>query len=151
MTSHPARRKLDRRQQDTNGDSMVIQNHFRGKGREDITSDGFLGFGKHEGEHVSELPEAYCRWALDQKWISARLREAISDRLGIDQDEDDTEPSGVLASVAFPLIVWKWQETMRAEFSRDFSALLVVERGLAELKTLCSEYTNRPWLEGSTP
>ena len=49
------------------------------------------------------------------------------------------------AAVAFPLIVFRWQEHMRVEYADSPFHLCVVEVGLQKLKALCSELTGKGW------
>src|SRR5262245_54911735 len=89
--------------------------------RHDISADGVLGFGEHDGKHIAEVDESYVRWLLGQHWISDRLREAVEQRLDIDRPDPgaEIEPSGALAGTVMPLIVWRWQQVMRREYATN--------------------------------
>ncbi len=103
-----------------------------------------LKFGKHRGKTLAECPAEYLCWLGDEA-ESPTLRALAKAALDIPEDDEDTaEPDPTSAAVAFPLIVFLWQEFMRAEFDTPFH-LLVVETGLVKLKELCSGYTGKGW------
>jgi hypothetical protein len=53
-----------------------------------------MPWGKHRGKELSEVPECYCRWALENaSSLDGPLREAIRQRLGLlpqQQQSDQT-------------------------------------------------------------
>lgn len=127
---------------------MVASQLPRGKQRrEHITPDGFLQLGRHAGKHISEVPESWLRWALDQHWIDPEFREAIKQRLNLDKSEDDTEPDPTSAAVAFPLIVWQVEQHVWNRYFANDELLAVGSDIIDLLKRLCSKYTKRPWLK----
>jgi hypothetical protein len=110
-------------------------------------ADFRIWFGKHEGQRLGDLPPHYLLWLADEA-DSDTLRAMARKVLGADEDDaadPHPDPSPATAATTLPLVVFKFQQTLRAEFATDERALAVVERAVRELKSLCSGFTNRPW------
>lgn len=118
----------------------MVAHHWLGSNR----PPGVMPFGKYKGRPLSAVPPDYLTWLLGKPDLGPGLRAAVERLLDVDLEEDATEPSPASAAVAFPLIVWKWERHMRAEFDSPFQ-LVAVEAGLEKLKELCSEYTGKGW------
>ena len=117
-----------------------------------IDDKGKITFGKHRGynlDHVAETDPNYLRWLLDQSWLDDATRRKVETSVGVDQPDPDApepEPNPALAAVAFPGVVWRWQSAMRTQYADNPDALAIVESGEKLLRELCTEFTNRPWL-----
>lgn len=107
-----------------------------------------LGFGRHRGRPIDEVPEDYLRWLLaESDRLSPATRAAIEEALGIDQPEtgDDDAPPPDSAGVKLPGIIWAGQQQMRARYAGDPGALAVVGDGFALLRRLCEQQTGQAW------
>jgi len=120
---------------------------------------GRLRIGKHRGRLVEDLAatrdgRSYLLWLLSQDWLDPHSQFEIEQHLDVDQpdgtdDAPDDGDDGPSAATAFPFVVWRWANGMRATYADDPFALSVVEDGAARLRDLCSEVTGRPWPGGA--
>jgi uncharacterized protein (DUF3820 family) len=105
--------------------------------------------GRHKGKKLVECPPDYLLWLAENSESNVYRRaalEVLGLAEGIDgKPEDDTEPDPTSAAVALPGVTFRWWQAMLAEFGDDAAALEVVEKGLAKLKALCTEFTHKGW------
>lgn len=107
--------------------------------------------GPFKGKRLDELPDVFLHHVAAKNW-HPEVREFALRVMAIRADEhradeDPTEPAPILAAIALPGVIFRWRESMLAEFGDNDEALAVVDRGLERLKQLCSQFTRKPWLE----
>jgi hypothetical protein len=108
-------------------------------------TDVVLEFGVHKGRRLCEAPSSYLEWIVNYHGAT-RLATYARDVLGFEaiEDEDPTEATGVLASVAMPYVTFCWWQEMQAKATTP-KGRRVVSLGLIELKRLCSRFTRKGW------
>jgi len=104
-------------------------------------------FGKYRGRTLAEIVRDDAQWViwLAEEGSNSTWRRGASLALGLlDDEEDGTEPSDVLASVAMPRITFEFEQAV-AIYIRDPRVGAAMQYATRVLRKLCEEYTNKPF------
>jgi hypothetical protein len=109
-------------------------------------ADHVLKFGKHAGKRLGDVPSDYLSWLSSCPAAKPGLRAMARHVLEHgDQPDDGADPDRRSAAVRFPLVCFKFEQHMDAEFGDDPASMEVVRAAKAKLRALCSEVTGRRW------
>jgi uncharacterized protein (DUF3820 family) len=74
----------------------------------------FMNFGKHKGQHVSDVPTLYLQWCLrEATCLKDWLRHAIQDELARRCDQPQARPSGALVDLPATIRTWYRELVMK--------------------------------------
>lgn len=103
-----------------------------------------MPFGKHRGKQLSEIPDSYLMWILDNvESLSPTLRYAIELRLGLVPPPDSPPPPSSPAArggATVEMIIRAWHRQMAKRYHPDrggtHEQMLVVNEGAELLNRL---------------
>ncbi len=105
-----------------------------------------LTFGRFTGKRLTEVPADYLLWLADNA-ESETLRNLARQQLGLEPADLGPDPSPEAASVVLPGVIFEWLTTMQQKHAGRPLALDVVRDGCEVLKSICTRYTRKQWLD----
>jgi len=112
-----------------------------------------IPFGKHRGRKLAEVIKDDPHWVvwLAEEGTSSVWRRGAALALGLlDDEEDATEPSDVLAAIALPLVVFQFEEAV-ALYMNDPHVGPAMDFAKKLLRGLCEDITHKSFDPAEVP